>query len=104
MSEALKQFREKIDRIDDELLKLFNQRAELAQHPSLALLGEALSYEPYAIVLPRGDWAMRQAVDAALAQIFKSAALPEIYMRWFGAMGRPSPVLEVVFAMGRLPE
>jgi hypothetical protein len=25
-------------------------------------------------------------------------------MRWFGAMGRPSPVLEVVFAMGRLPE
>ena len=55
-------------------------------------------------MLPRGDWAMRQAVNSALAQIFKSAALPEIYMRWFGAMGRPSPVLEVVFAMGRLPE
>lgn len=31
MSEELKQFRAKIDRIDDELLKLFNQRAELAQ-------------------------------------------------------------------------
>jgi glutamate/aspartate transport system substrate-binding protein len=71
---------------------------------SLALLADPLSYEPYAIVLPRGDWALRHAVDSALAQIFKSAALPEIYMRWFGAMGRPSPVLEVVFAMGRLPE
>jgi chorismate mutase/prephenate dehydratase len=31
MSEELKKFREQIDRIDDELLKLFNQRAKLAQ-------------------------------------------------------------------------
>jgi chorismate mutase/prephenate dehydratase len=31
MSEELKKFREKIDRIDDELLKLINQRAGLAQ-------------------------------------------------------------------------
>jgi glutamate/aspartate transport system substrate-binding protein len=71
---------------------------------ALALLGDALSYEPYAIVLPRGDWAMRQAVDAALAQIYKSSALPDLYNRWFGALGRPSPVLEVMFALGRLPE
>src|SRR5512142_2286320 len=31
MSEDLKKYREQIDRIDDELLKLFNQRAGLAQ-------------------------------------------------------------------------
>lgn len=31
MSDELKKFREQIDRIDDELLKLFNQRAGLAQ-------------------------------------------------------------------------
>lgn len=31
MSEKFKQFREQIDRLDDELLKLFNQRAALAQ-------------------------------------------------------------------------
>jgi ABC-type amino acid transport substrate-binding protein len=71
---------------------------------SLALLGDALSYEPYAIVLPRGDWAMRHAVDAALAQIYKSSALPEIYNRWFGALGRPSPILEVMYGLGRLPD
>ncbi len=63
-----------------------------------------LSYEPYAIVLPRGDWAMRQAVDAALAQIYRSSALGEIYNRWFGALGRPSPMLEVMYGLGRLPE
>lgn len=71
---------------------------------ALALLGDALSYEPYAIVLPRGDWALKLAVDSALAQVYRSAALPEIYNRWFGALGRPSPVLEIMFALGRLPE
>jgi ABC-type amino acid transport substrate-binding protein len=70
----------------------------------LALLAEALSYEPYAIALPRGDWSMQQAVNAALSQIFRSEALPEIYARWFSGLGRPSPVLEVVYALGNLPE
>jgi len=79
--------------------------ASKAKDPkALALLGDPLSYEPYAIVLPRGDWAMQQAVDAALAQIYRSSALPDIYNRWFGALGRPNPVLEVMFALGRLPE
>jgi glutamate/aspartate transport system substrate-binding protein len=71
---------------------------------ALALLGDALSFEPYAIALPRGDWAMKQAVDAALAQIYRSSALPEIYNRWFGTLGAPGPVLETMFGLGRLPE
>jgi ABC-type amino acid transport substrate-binding protein len=71
---------------------------------SMALLVDALSYEPYAIVLPRGDWAMSQAVDSALAQIYASSALPDIYARWFASMGRPGAVLEIMFALGRLPE
>jgi len=70
----------------------------------LALLGDALSFEPYAIALPRGDWAMKQAVDAALSQIYRSNALPDIYNRWFGTLGVPGPVLETMFGLGRLPE
>ena len=71
---------------------------------AMALLVDALSYEPYAIALPRGDWAMKQAVDSALAQIYRSSAIGEIYGRWFGAMGKPGPVLEAMYGMGRLPE
>ena len=71
---------------------------------ALALMADALSYEPYAIALPRGDWAMQQAVDAALAQVFKSSALLDIYGRWFGAMGRPTPVMEIMYGLGSLPE
>jgi ABC-type amino acid transport substrate-binding protein len=71
---------------------------------SLVLIGDALSYEPYAIVLPRGDWALRYAVNAALAQIYRSSALMEIYNRWLGGLGKPSPALQVMYELGRLPE
>jgi ABC-type amino acid transport substrate-binding protein len=71
---------------------------------SLSLLGDILSYEPYAIVLPRGDWALRLAVNTALSQIYRSPALPELFGRWFAPLGRPGAVLEVMFALGRLPE
>ena len=47
---------------------------------------------------------MKQAVDSALAQIYRSSALPEIYNRWFGTLGAPGPVLETMFGLGRLPE
>jgi glutamate/aspartate transport system substrate-binding protein len=70
----------------------------------LALMVDALSYEPYALVLPRGDWALQQAVNAALSQIFQSAALPELYGRWFGPLGKPSPMLEIMYGLGSLPE
>jgi glutamate/aspartate transport system substrate-binding protein len=93
-----------IDALASDRVLLVGLVAKSKDPKALALLGDPLSYEPYAIALPRGDWAMRQAVDGALAQIYKSPALPEIYNRWFAAMGRPAPVLEIMFALGRLPE
>jgi len=93
-----------IEALASDRVLLVGLVAKAKDPKALALLGDPLSYEPYAIALPRGDWAMRQAVDAALAQIYKSPALPEIYNRWFAALGRPAPVLEVMFALGRLPE
>ena len=70
----------------------------------LALLADALSFEPYAIGLPRGDWQMRLAVNSALAQIYRGGAVREIFGRWFGAIGRPGPVIEAAFLFGALPE
>jgi glutamate/aspartate transport system substrate-binding protein len=93
-----------IDALASDRVLLVGLVAKTKDQKALALLGDPLSYEPYAIVLPRNDWAMKQAVDAALAQIFKSPALPELYNRWFAALGRPSPLLEIMFGLGRLPE
>jgi glutamate/aspartate transport system substrate-binding protein len=93
-----------IDALASDRVLLVGLVAKAKDQKALALLGDPLSYEPYAIVLPRNDWAMKQAVDAALAQIYKSPALPELYNRWFSALGRPAPVLEIMFGLGRLPE
>ena len=93
-----------IDGFANDLTLLMGLASKAKDPKSLALLGDALSYEPLAIVLPRGDWALKLAVDTALAQIYKSSVLPDTFNRWFGALGRPSPALEVMFALGRLPE
>lgn len=71
---------------------------------SLALLVEDLSFEPYAITLPRNDDSFRLAVNTGLAQIYRSEAIVDIYKRWFGALGKPGVVLEVNYLLGAIPE
>jgi ABC-type amino acid transport substrate-binding protein len=93
-----------IDAFASDRVLLMGLVSKARDPKAMAIMLDALSYEPYAIALPRGDWAMKQAVDAALAQIYRSSALPELYDRWFGALGPPAPALELMFALGRLPE
>jgi glutamate/aspartate transport system substrate-binding protein len=72
--------------------------------PSLyALLDDDLSFEPYAIVLPRGDANFRLAVNRALAEIFRGGEIVEIFRRTFGAGIEPTPVLLIVYGLGAYP-
>jgi glutamate/aspartate transport system substrate-binding protein len=93
-----------IDAFASDRVLLVGLAAKAKDAKSLVLLNDILSYEPYAIVLPRGDWALRLAVNTALAQVYKSSALPDLFGRWFAPLGRPSTTLEVMYALGRLPE
>jgi glutamate/aspartate transport system substrate-binding protein len=93
-----------IDAFASDRVLLMGLAAKAKDPAGTALLAEPLSFEPYAIVLPRGDWAMQLAVDAALAQVFASPALPEIYQRWFSGLGEPGPALQVMYGLGRLPQ
>ena len=47
------------------------------------LVGEVLSVEPIAIMLPKGDAAFKQVVDDSLAAMMKSGAIQALYERWF---------------------
>jgi ABC-type amino acid transport substrate-binding protein len=79
--------------------------ASLSKDPKqLAMMADALSFEPYAIALPRGDWQLRLAVDTALAQIYRTGAIREIYGQWFGALGKPGVLMDAVFLFGAIPE
>jgi ABC-type amino acid transport substrate-binding protein len=94
----------RIDAFASDRVLLIGLAGKAKDPKSLALLADALSFEPYAIVLPRGDWQMRLAVNSALAQIYRSGAIGEIFGRWFGAFGRPGPLVETTFLFGALPE
>ena len=58
----------------------------------------ALSFEPYAMMVPRGDTEFRLLADRALASIFRGARVRRIYQNWFGRFGEPlSPVVEAMY-------
>jgi ABC-type amino acid transport substrate-binding protein len=70
-----------------------------------SMLPEDISIEPYAIVLPRGDWAFRLAVNTALAQIFRGGDILDVFTKWFGGVAaRPNPLIGSVYLLGALPE
>ena len=49
-----------------------------------ALANVLFSYEPYGFMLRRNDAAFRLVVNSALARLYRSSRVLEIYDRWFG--------------------
>lgn len=70
----------------------------------LTMLNEDFSFEPYAIVLPRGDAAFRLAVNRGLAQLYRSGEIGEIFNRYFGQFGQPSVLLAAMYYLNAVPE
>ena len=68
------------------------------------MLPDDLSVEPYGIMLPRGDAAMRLAVNRGLAQVYSTPQIVEIFNKWFGSLGKPTVLLEAVYFLGSVPE
>ena len=58
-----------------------------------------------AIMLPRGDWAFRLAINTALAHVFRSGEILGLYTKYLGGVGLGvSNWAGVVFMFGGLPE
>lgn len=86
----------------DKLLLIGAKNAEASAYK---ILPEDLSYEPYAIALPRGDSDFRLAVNRGLSHLYSSPEILNIYLKWFAAIG-PSPglMLAAVYIFGTFPE
>jgi ABC-type amino acid transport substrate-binding protein len=79
--------------------------AQAANLRDFTVLPDDLSFEPFAIMLPRGDSAFRLAVNTGLAQVFRTGEVIELYTKYFsGVAQRPSVWLGAVFTFGALPE
>jgi len=87
----------------DKLL-LVGAASSARDQKALNLLPDELSFEPYGIVLPRGDADFRLAVNTALAQLYGSGEITEIFGRWFGVFGDPGLATKVMYLLGAIPE
>jgi len=94
----------KADAFASDRLLLVGAVAKAKDPRALALLPDQLSIEPYGIVLPRGDAALRLAVNTALAQIYGGGEIDEIVRRWFGQFGPPPAILDAAYLLGSFPE
>ena len=63
-----------------------------------AMTRAALSFEPYAFMVRRGDSEFRLVADKALAAQFRGAGIRRLYQTWFGRYGEPlSPIVEAMY-------
>jgi glutamate/aspartate transport system substrate-binding protein len=66
----------------DDIL-LFSLVATSKSPKDYVISADALSVEPYGIMLRRDDPAFKKVVDAAMVAIYKSGAINAIYDKWF---------------------
>jgi len=66
----------------DDIL-LYGLRAGAANPAELAVVGEAVQVEPYAIMVRKDDAAFKKLVDATLAGLMKSGEFETLYRKWF---------------------
>jgi len=67
------------------------------------IIQENFSFEPYALMMRR-DPSFRLAVNRALAQTYRSGAIVDIVNRWLTPLGKPGPLLEMMFILNTTPE
>jgi glutamate/aspartate transport system substrate-binding protein len=93
-----------IDAYASDKVLLVGGGLKLKDPKSLVMLPEDLSFEPYAITLPRGEPGLRLAVNAALAHIYRDGEIVSIFGKWFGGLGEPAALTRAAFIFGTLPE
>jgi glutamate/aspartate transport system substrate-binding protein len=66
----------------DDIL-LYSLAAQARSPGDYAISAEALSVEPYGIMLRKDDAAFKKVVDAAMTHVYKSGQINAIYDKWF---------------------
>jgi glutamate/aspartate transport system substrate-binding protein len=84
---------------------LIGQIMNSSSRDQLLLSEDMISFEPYALMLPRNDADFRLVANRALAQVFHGNQIGILYRKWFGLVGtRPSTLLMSLFRLQALPE
>jgi glutamate/aspartate transport system substrate-binding protein len=69
----------------------------------LRLSGEYYSYEPYGLMMRRGDNAFQAKVNRTLSHLYRSGLI-QIYERWFGPFAAASPLTKALYLLHSWPD
>ena len=79
--------------------------AAVAKDPTkLYLIEDFISFEPYALMVRRGDPNFHLAVDRALIRLYRSADVVPIYEKWFGPFPESSSLIAAVYVLNSVPD
>jgi glutamate/aspartate transport system substrate-binding protein len=70
----------------------------------LTLSSEFFSYEPYGLMLRRGDNAFQANVNRTLSHLYRSGGLVQVYERWFGPFANASPLVKALYLLHSWPD
>jgi ABC-type amino acid transport substrate-binding protein len=80
----------------DEGMELQVVRSENRSRYSISR--DVFSFEPYALMVSRGDTEFRLVADRALAKLYGTARIRRLYHDWFGRYGEPmTPIVEAMY-------
>jgi ABC-type amino acid transport substrate-binding protein len=88
----------KVDGYATDRAMLIGQVLQSADAGIYTITTDVFSFEPYGLMMKRGDTDFRLVVDRALASLYRSARIRRIYHDWIGRSGEPlSPIVEAVY-------
>lgn len=88
----------KVDGYASDRAMLIGQVFRSADANQFALTQSVFSFEPYSMMVRRGDTQFRLAADRALASLYRTARIRRLYQNWFGRYGESlSPIVEAMY-------
>ncbi|MEM8664834.1 MAG: amino acid ABC transporter substrate-binding protein [Pseudomonadota bacterium] len=99
----------RIDAYGSDDVLLYGLISKAREPGAWKVVGDYLSFDPYAIMVPRNDSTFQRLGTAVLAELMRTGELEEIYAKWFdpGPTGIAMPItdtLKTAFQIQALPE
>jgi glutamate/aspartate transport system substrate-binding protein len=96
---------DRVDAYSTDHILLFGLISKAKNPDDYTVVGDFLSFDPYAIMVPRNDADFQLVATKAIAALFRSGEAEKIYSKWFDPMGVPlDDTLRTAFAIQAFPE
>lgn len=96
---------DRVDAYSTDHILLHGLIAKSRTPEAFTVVGDFLSYDPYALMVPRNESDFELVGKRAIAEVFRSGEIDKIYERWFGPMGvEQSDLLRAAFRLNALPQ